>query len=239
MIRRRDLIGAGAFAGLAAMTSGGAIAFRHAQQSAPPGRDGVLTQLPPHLGAWRLQAARADMVDPVVVDIAFSQALEMYDRVIERDYVGASLPRIMLNIAYKREVRQEERFHWPEFCYATQGFGVQRQPPIALGAGSDGVTLTHFVGQRGMRREQVGYFMRIGDALPSGSLAVRTALFRQSLAMRLPDGVMVRASFLEDELPPTGGVTAPDMLATFFRALLTNASAPLQAMLVHNTPKSI
>lgn len=239
MIRRRDLIGAGVFAGIAATASGGAIAFRRAQQSVPRGGDLVLTHLPPRLGTWRLQAARADMVDPVEVDVAFSQALEMYDRVIERDYVAATLPRMMLNIAYKREVRQEERFHWPEFCYATQGFGVTRLAPIALGPDGGNVVLAQFVGQRDQRRERVGYFMRIGDALPSGSLAVRTALFRQSLAMHLPDGVMVRASFLEEELASSGPTAATDLLASFFRALFWNASVPLAAMLINNPPKSI
>jgi EpsI family protein len=239
MIRRRDLIGAGAFAGLAASASGGAVAFRHAQQTVPAGGEGVLSALPAEVGAWRLRAARDDMVDPVVVDVAFSQALEMYDRVIERDYVAASLPRMMLNIAYKREVRQEERFHWPEFCYATQGFRVQRLAPVALGADGAGIALTQFVARREERRERVGYFMRIGDALPSGSLAVRMALFRQSLAMHLPDGVMVRASFLEDDLTSNAPNAASDMLARFFRTLLTDASVQLREMLANIPPKPI
>nr|WP_276592963.1 exosortase C-terminal domain/associated protein EpsI [Sphingomonas sp. GC_Shp_3] len=238
-MRRRDLIGAGVFAGLAATASAGAIAFRRAQQEVPVGRGTILTHLPAQLGSWHLQAARADMIDPVVVDIAFSQALEMYDRVIERDYVSPVLPRIMLNIAYKREVRQEERFHWPEFCYATQGFHVKRLAPIALGPAGDNVTLTQFVGQREERRERVGYFMRIGNAVPSGSLAVRAALFRQSLAMHLPDGVMVRASFLEDDIAQGGATTPADLLARFFRELVQTASAPLGEILVNKHPKSI
>jgi EpsI family protein len=239
MIRRRDLIGAGAFAGLAATASGGAVAFRHAQQPVPFGGEAVLAELPPHVGGWNLRAARDDMVDPVVVDIAFSQALEMYDRVIERDYVAAVLPRIMLNIAYKREVRQEERFHWPEFCYATQGFRVRKLPPIVLAGSGAGVTLTQFVAQRQERRERVGYFMRIGDALPAGSLAVRMALFRQSLAMHLPDGVMVRASFLEDDLTSSAPNAAPEMLALFFTTLLSDASTPLRRVLANKPPKPI
>jgi EpsI family protein len=237
MIRRRDLVAAGAFAGLAAATSAGAIAFRHGQRGVPAGADAVLGDLPQRLGAWQLRAARADMVDPVEVDVAFAQALEMYDRVVERDYVAATLPRMMLNIAYKREVRQEERFHWPEFCYATQGFTVRRLAPIALGVG--GIVLTQFVGERAGRRERVGYFMRIGDTLPSGSLAVRAALFRQSLAMQLPDGVLVRASFLEDELAATEANAAADLLAHFFGMLVTAAGPPLRTMLVRNPPKPI
>lgn len=238
MMRRRDMIGAGVFAGLAATVSGGAIAFRRAQQVVPVGRDTILTQLPARLGTWRLQAARVDMVDPVVVDVAFSQALEMYDRVIERDYVSPVLPRVMLNIAYKREVRQEERFHWPEFCYATQGFRVKRLAPIPLGPAGGNVVLTQFVGQREQRRERVGYFMRIGDAVTSGSLAVRAALFRQSLAMHLPDGVMVRASFLEDEMVQGGPAMATDLLVRFFHELLQTSNAPLGAMLFNKPPKS-
>lgn len=229
MIRRRDLLGAGAFAGLACATSSGAIGFRRAQRSVPPGGDVVLTQLPPQLGTWQLQPSRSDMVDPIEIDFAFAAALDMYDRVVERDYVAAALPRIMLNIVYKRELRQEDRFHWPEFCYATQGFKVRRLAPQPLGAGP---TVTRFLGDREGRSELVGYFMRIGDALPVGSMAVRAALFRQSLALRLPDGVMVRASFLTDELDDDDPGAADAVLAGFFRTLLAGAEPPLQRMLV-------
>ena len=229
MIRRRDLLGAGAFAGLAGAASAGAIGFRRAQRTVPPGGDEALTQLPPHLGAWQLQPSRADMVDPIEIDVAFAAALDMYDRVVERDYVAPALPRIMLNIVYKRELRQEDRFHWPEFCYATQGFKVRRLAPLAL---DNGPVVTRFIGDRAGRNELVGYFMRIGDALPAGSLAVRAALFRQSLALRLPDGVMVRASFLTDELDSDDPADADKMLAGFFRALLAGAERPLWEMLV-------
>jgi len=229
MIRRRDLLGAGAFAGLACATSSGAIGFRRAQQTVPPGADAVLTHLPGRLGQWQLQPARADMVDPIEIDVAFAAALDMYDRVVERDYVAPTLPRIMLNIVYKRELRQEDRFHWPEFCYATQGFKVQRMAPLALG---NGLTLTRFLGDRAGRGELVGYFMRIGDALPSGSFGVRAALFRQSLALRLPDGVMVRASFLTDELDDDDPAAAGKVLAGFFRALIAGAGQPLRQMLI-------
>lgn len=232
MIRRRDLLAAGMFAGLASATSGGAIAFRRAQHGVPPGGDTVLTRLPPRLGGWQMQAAREDMVDPIEVDAAFAAALDMYDRVVERDYVSSSLPRIMLNIAYKREVREEDRFHWPEFCYATQGFSVRRLAPFALGDAAPGLMLTRFVGERAGRSELVGYFIRIGDTLATGSLAVRAALFRQSLAMRLPDGVMVRASFLTEGLETADPAAVTDLLAGFFRGLLADADLPLRHMLV-------
>ncbi|MDF0486569.1 EpsI family protein [Sphingomonas sp. H39-1-10] len=235
MIQRRDVLGAALFAGLAGATSVGAIGFRRAQRAVPPGGDVVLTALPPQLGAWRLQPSRADMVDPIELDAAFAAALDMYDRIVERDYVAPALPRIMLSIVYKRELRQEDRFHWPEFCYATQGFKVRRLAPLAL---PDGPVVTRFLGDRFGRNELVGYFMRIGDALPAGSLAVRAALFRQSLALRLPDGVMVRASFLTDELDTDDPAAADAVLASFFEKLLADAGRPLLKMLIGDALRS-
>lgn len=232
MIRRRDVLGAGSFALLASATSAGAIGFRQSQHSVPTGRDRVLTHLPPQAGGWQLQPARDDMVDPVEVDIAFASALKMYDRVIEADYVSPSLPRIMLNIAYKREIRQEERFHWPEFCYSTQGFQVSRLPPFALGGVAPGVLAARFIGERAGRKELVGYLIRIGDSMTSGSVAVRSALFRQSLSLHIPDGVMFRASLTFEDLGSNDPAVATKMLGEFFDEMISRCDLPLKRMLI-------
>lgn len=196
MIERRKLIGAGLFCGLAGVTSVGAMLARSAQAMVPGDRKDMLNQAPDHIGPWQFEPSTQDMIDPVITDVAFAQALELYDLVVGRDYVAAKLPRIMLNMSYKRTIRQEERFHWPEFCYATQGFRVTALSPIAAEMAGQHVSMARFLAQRDERNELVCYIMRIGPGTMVGSMAVRTAILKESLAFRVPDGTMTRVSFL-------------------------------------------
>ncbi|MET0241304.1 MAG: exosortase C-terminal domain/associated protein EpsI [Sphingobium sp.] len=235
MMRRRDMLGAGCFAALSCTVSAATIGWREMQHVVGADTDEPLTRLPPRIGQWRLQAAREDMVDPVEIDIAFAQAMELYDRVVERDYVAETLPRIMLNIAYKRTVSQEDRFHWPELCYSTQGFDIDRLTPVALGAVAPGATMSRFVGDRAGRRELVGYIMRIGDSMPVNSVALRSSLFRQSFGRERPDGVLWRMSFIIGESGTDDLDVATAMLSDFFVRFIKASAPPLRALLVRQS----
>ncbi|MEZ5656905.1 MAG: EpsI family protein [Sphingobium sp.] len=232
MISRRDLVGAGAFCAAATLVSTGAVVAQHMQSSVPVGKDGPLEYLPPNIGGWHHQPAQQDMIDPVVTDIAFAQALALYDGIVARDYVAQNLPRVMLNIAYMRRVEQESRFHWPELCYASQGFNVSKLPPVQADIGGRAVGVARFMAERVNRHELVHYVMRIGRNTPVASLAVRMEIFRESLAMRVPDGTMLRTSLLLPE-PSTEAISeGSDMLLRFLNLLIAKSDADLRAVLV-------
>ncbi|MFT4053523.1 MAG: EpsI family protein [Novosphingobium sp.] len=193
MIRRRDLLGAVAFAVAAGGTSAGAVILQQKQRKARPGRDRVLAALPDQLGAWKRSPESANMVSPVELDGAFAEALSLYDRVIAANYVAHTLPAVMLNIAYMRELRQERRFHWPEICYATQGFDVSRLTPIQVHDNSE-LPLARFLARSSDHTELVAYTIRVGDRNIVTTGELREALFVDGLSLEVPDGFLVRAS---------------------------------------------
>lgn len=190
-MRRRDLLGATAFAIVAGGTSAGAVALQQRQRKAPLGRDRALAALPHRLGAWTHNPEPPDMVAPVELDGAFAEALDIYDRVVAASYVAPGWPQVMLNIAYMRELRQERRFHWPEICYATQGFDVSRLPPRRVHGGPD---LARFLARSADHAELVAYTIRVGNRNVVTTGELRKALFFDGLALEVPDGVLVRAS---------------------------------------------
>lgn len=192
-MRRRDLLGAAAFAAAGSGFSASAIVLQQMQRKAPPGRDTMLTGLPHCLGAWTLSPERADMVAPVEVDGAFAEALSLYDRIVAATYAAPALPAVMLNIAYMHELRQERRFHWPEICYATQGFDVSRLPQRQVHDGA-GPALARFVARSSDHSELVAYMIRVGDRNVVDAGQLRRALVVDGLGLRVPDGFLIRAS---------------------------------------------
>lgn len=232
MTTRRDLLGAGLFFGAATLVSGGTMAARSLQAQVPKGRDRTLENLPEQIDSWRLIKARTDMIDPIEIDTAFAAALSIYDRVVAKDYVSAMAPRIMVNMAYKRVIEQESRFHWPELCYATQGFQVSKLPPAPLGSDTPGVNVTRFIGERAERKELVCYLMRVGDSVTNGSAALRSSLFRQNFAMHVPDGTLARFSLMMDELKQPGVDSGTGVLLSFINGLLASTGPQMRQLLV-------
>lgn len=218
MIRRRDILGAAAFALAAGGTSAGAVVLQQRQRKVPPGHDRILTALPRQLGAWTLSAEPPDMVAPVELDGAFAEALSLYDRVVAASYVSAALSPVMLNIAYMRELRQERRFHWPEICYATQGFDVSRLRP-RLRQDGFAFPLSRFLARSSDHTELVAYTIRVGDQSIVTTGQLRKALFFDGLSLEVPDGFLVRASVVLADQSETEWRQGSNSLMRFFSEL--------------------
>lgn len=227
MIRRRDLVGCMAFGTVAVATASSVSIARAALRTAPDGQGLILDRIPSAILGWHAEPSRDDMVDPVVTDVAFAQALQMYDHIVGRDYAGPGLPRIMLNASYKRMIEQEQKFHWPEICYSTQGFDVTKLAPQSVTVGGHHIGVQRFMGRRNERNELVHYIMRIGDYPSSGSFEVRRAIFFSNLNFQIPDGVMLRVSTLLAETGPRAIAAGDQYLRAFLQATLSIGNAPL------------
>ena len=232
MIARRDMLASCAFLGAASLTAGGTMLARGVQRELPSGRDRDFDRLPDAIGPWLYQPAQSDMIDPVVTDPAFANALRWYDRIVARDYVAAQLPRVMVSIAYKRVIRQDDRFHWPRSCYEAQGFTVAPMAPTQVELGGRTITLTRFVGQRAARSELVQYVIRTGDATPVGTVAMKAAILRDNLAMRVPDGTMLRTSLLLPRVDPAALDLGSRTLSAFIAAMYGQSPPEVRALLV-------
>lgn len=232
MIDRRDMLASSAFLALSSLTAAGTVLARAEQRQLPPGRDRWFDRLPDRVGSWRYQPSQGDMVDPVVTDPAFAEALRSYDRIVARDYVADRLPRIMVNISYKRAVQQDDRFHWPKSCYEAQGFSVSPMAPVHAVLGGRRVELARFLGRREGRSELVQYLIRIGDAAPVGTLATKTAILRENLAMRVPDGTMLRTSLLLRQPDDTSLELGSGTLSAFTELLYARSPPQVRALIV-------
>jgi EpsI family protein len=222
---------AATFLALASITSIGANVIASAVKEHPASDARALGRMPRQVADWHYSPPRDDMIEPVVVDSAFAEAVRMYDRIEERDYVSSG-SRIMLNAAYLRAVRQEGRVHRPESCYSTQGFTVTPLQPVHVSTGDGNVaTATTFVARREGRTELVAYWVRIGDEIPTGPGASRRSIFLQSLSPELPDSLLLRVSMIVDD-QDVGLDSARRTLASFLGGLVKNSDPVARAMLV-------
>jgi len=232
MAGRRAVLAAGLFAMLATATSAGSYELTRRRRLVPRSRGAALERLPVSVGIWREEPSRGDMVDPVIVDEAFAEALRLYDLEVQRDYVAVAAQRIMLNGVFMRKIAQEAKFHWPEFCYATQGFKVRRLDPVSVPMPAGAVRASRFLALRDDRREIALYLTRIGDEVPAGGRALRMTIFRQSLGASLPDGVLLRVSTLIDVDDAARIERGTDMLARFLAMLVQGAAPATRQMIV-------
>ncbi|MEE4450776.1 exosortase C-terminal domain/associated protein EpsI [Novosphingobium resinovorum] len=219
MIRRRDLFAGAAFAVAGCGSSAAAFALRQGLHKAPAARARALDSLPRRLGRWNLSPVETDMVAPVEFDGAFAEALALYDRVVAVTYVAPDAPQVMLNLAYMRELHQERRFHWPEFCYATQGYDVSRLPARSAGSGEE-LAVSRFVARSMERTELVAYTVKVGDRNVLSSSQMRRALFLDGLALEVPDGFLFRGSLVPADQSEAGWHEGWRALMEFFRNLL-------------------
>lgn len=221
MVTRRSIIGAAAFTAASAGSTLVSYAVVSDRKIIPAARGRLLGQLPAVVPGWQVDSSQADMIEPVVLEPAFAEAVAMYDFIAAREYVAPAGTRIMLNAVYMKKITEESRFHWPEFCYATQGFRVEKSGNIAIDARL-GVVGTCFIATREDRREVVVYWTRVGRSVPVGSMQMRMAIFRDSLRAVFPDGVLLRGSTI---LPPDGAIEDGKSILRSFLAGLLHASS--------------
>jgi EpsI family protein len=157
--------------------------------------------IPGRFGDW---TAEPESVSPVLLvpdaiadpDAAQSAA---YDDVLMRTYRRADGARVMVAFAYGRRQTQEIKIHRPELCYYAQGFVVQSLGvrPVHLNAARS-VESHALLTQNRSRTEIVTYWIRVGERLANDPWSVRWTIFRDGLAGRVPDGLLVRASSLAE-----------------------------------------
>ncbi|MBA2584793.1 MAG: EpsI family protein [Bacteroidetes bacterium] len=211
-LSRRGFLFAGILGGGVALTEG----FRLAQSEVGETLD-VESLTPDTIGDWRRMAG------PEMIVPQDSEPSRFYEEELARAYGGAGLPLVMLAIAYAS--RQDERLevHRPEVCYSAQGFELTAarsiDVPLAANLAVPAVTL---IARRHDRSEQIVYWTRIGKLFPRTPTEQKFAALRSSLALQIPDGMVVRISTL--------GTAEKDVLTMvdFARLLLASSPAPLR-----------
>lgn len=219
---------------LVAMLAAAAMSYWMTPTLSPAAEIGSLEEgVPKAFGDWTTMPSSTALAH--LSTGADGQALSdrIYDQVLMRTYVNANGAQVMLAVAYAKEQRQEVKLHLPEVCYPAQGYQVIALRPTLL-ALSNGRQLPgmNMLASGGSRTEAVTYWSRIGSSYPVGGLAMRMQIFRDGLAGRIDDGILVRASSLVG-----GNRDAPAAYALqqqFLTQLVAATDAGANALVVRN-----
>lgn len=124
-----------------------------------------------------------------------SLADRLYSQTLTRLYTSPTRMPVMLVIAYGAVQNDLLQLHRPEVCYAAVGFSISasRRSLIPLG-GAAKLPVRELTAETESRQEQICYWTRIGDDLPTDGSEQRWVKLRQQMRGYLADGILVRLS---------------------------------------------
>jgi EpsI family protein len=118
------------------------------------------------------------------------------------------------------------QIHRPEFCYTAGGYRLSPSEPHGVPIPGRSISALSISATRDGRTEQIVYWTRIGNHLPTSWTQQRLAVAMDNLRGFIPDAVMVRVS--------TYGVDKTAALASvdeFIRALNASITPQTQRVL--------
>lgn len=197
MIARRDLI-----LGAASLAAAGA-----AYQLKPRRRVSLLGEVklentvPMSFGPW----AAEDFTNLVKPETVGKLAARLYSEMIQRIYHHqVTGDQVMVLIAYGDTQSDLLQLHRPESCYPAVGFqlvsSVDAQIPLTPALAIPG---RRVIAVKGDREENILYWTRLGEFLPTGSWEQRDARLRTAMQGYIPDGGLFRFSALGDDRDET------------------------------------
>ena len=201
-MNRRDLLfGAGCVAALA-----GAEALRPRTLLSLASDRKFTTMLPVEFAGWRAEGG-GDMVIP---EVPGSLADTLYNETVARTYrreeggadAGGGAP-VLLLAAHGDSQSDLLQLHRPETCYQAIGFSIEarRFDPVPL-AGGAALPAVQLVARAGERYEDILYWTRLGEYLPTTDAEQRRDRLRTAMDGHIADGVLVRMSSVRGEGAP-------------------------------------
>lgn len=220
---RRAAIAAGV------MLAGAALAHRAkpaVRQTSQWGQARLSDMVPRQFGTWTsLPELATAIVNPSLE--AFIATL--YSDTLTRSYVNGNGQIIMLSLAHGLNQNRDLQVHKPEVCYVAQGFQLQSMSKVELSTPFGELPSMHLVAKAGGRNEPITYWIRVGDEVVRGWLEQNLARVRQGWRGQVPDGLLVRASSISDDVPQAFALQASfinDMLSAIpqqYRAMFIGA----------------
>ena len=209
--------------GLVFMSAAGVAAARQPTQNIDYlGKHKLEEVLPEKIGQWKFITSSGLVVPP---EDQMSRAL--YSQLLTRVYSDGENAPIMLLVAQSASQTGILQIHRPEICYTAGGYRLSAIEPhaialptgplqtISLSANADGAT------------EQIVYWTRIGDHLPTSWREQRIAVAMDNLRGRIPDAVMVRVSTYGNDK-----VAARASIDRFVRAMMNSIPPSMQRVFI-------
>jgi len=192
MINRRH-----AMMGLACLAAAGsAAALKPRRQLFLAGPNKLDQAIPNSFAGWTAQPSDA-IITPEEAD---SLTSKVYSQTVGRLYARESGATVMLLVAYGDTQNDLLQLHRPEVCYPAFGFRIDHSAKAMVALGSrveiPGRALTASIPQR---VEQILYWTRIGEHLPTNGREQRVAKLQDQFAGIIPDGVLVRISTIDED----------------------------------------
>ena len=187
------------------------------------GKDQLDRIIPLNIGDWSYETASGLVLPP-----PDQLARLLYDQQVTRSYSAPDQLPVMLLLAYGSSQGGMLQIHRPEICYPASGFRLSetRLTTIPLGNRHE-IASRSFTAVSDTRIEQVLYWTRIGDMMPTSWVGQRLAVIRSNLAGSIPDGLLVRLSTVSNS-----SGQAQETLKRFARAMLEAMPPPARRMLV-------
>jgi EpsI family protein len=150
---------------------------------------------PRNFGSWR-QIHIGQVLQPRTEG---TLAAELYSQMLGRVYQNTSGDYVMLALAYGDTQSDVLQLHRPETCYPAFGFAISDFTRGTVDIGSAHVRTRSLVAKAAERLENVTYWTRIGEYLPTTQAEQREDKLKTALAGIIPDGILVRASSLGED----------------------------------------
>jgi EpsI family protein len=161
-----------------------------------------------------------DVTDLVAPKIEGSLASRLYDQTLERIYQNSENgTEVMMLMAHGDTQSASLQLHRPEVCYPAFGFEISgvRKLFLQLASGAS-LPATGLVATAPGRRENIVYWTRLGQFLPTTEGEQRLDRIKTALGGYIADGLLVRFSIVSDDSWRALD-SAGDFAAAFVRAV--------------------
>jgi EpsI family protein len=160
-----------------------------------------------------------------------SLADRLYSQTVSRLYESPTALPMMVVIAYGAVQNDLLQLHRPETCYAAVGYTISASRRLQLPIGGTAqLPVRELTASTDSRMEQICYWTRIGDDLPTDGSEQRRVKLVQQLNGYLSDGILVRIS--------TPAPDHPEVFAQLarFASAMVNAMKPADRMVLIGRP---
>ena len=178
--------------------------------------------LPEKVGRWTFVSNSGLVVPP---EDQLARAL--YSQLLTRTYMDEAGNGIMLLVAQSGSQSGILQIHRPEFCYTAGGYTLTPSVPHPVQLPGRELPALSISATREARTEQIVYWTRIGNHLPTSWTQQRLAVAMDNLKGFIPDAVMVRVSTYGNDKP-----LAYADVDEFIRALMAKVTPQVRRVLI-------
>lgn len=214
--RRRALLG-GAFL----LTAGVAAARVPNNRIDLFGKRKIEKLIPDRVGPWEFYSKSGIVVPP-----ADQLSDQLYSQLLTRVYTSATALPIMLLVAQNGAQTGILQVHRPEYCYPASGFTLSDKRVYGIKLPGSTLETTTMSAQADDRHEQLLYWTRVGNDMPTTWAQQRWSVAQANLRGDIPDAVMVRVSTITPDR--AAGLQALD---AFVRGLFAAVPPDVRRML--------